>query len=566
MLDRKRIFLPVVLLIRFFIPEVESVSFNAYPYLYFDEKGNNASFPVREHIAPKGDKNLKSDHPYYLYNPKPGTYRVVEFYVHWCNICRHFSKHYVKYAQKVQQLVADKDLTVTFHAISCVPNKFICQNQAIPGYPLVKVFKPGDTKGVVMKHTEVKPIAILQKLGINVDGMNDEDDADLDEPTPGASSNGVVLSWWDALSNHVQGVRAMERQGHQANYRRTRENLKNDIHLAFDFAMRNNVYISEGDDPLSKSAKKALKAWFILMDRTLPPSWTDLHALLVQLIRNFRYVSKKEPYLIKFLDRYPPKALSNGGDPEWSLSCSQGVPGRGFTCGLWEMFHAVTVGSVDFNKNQVEDAALLAPETVAMTIRDFIEFFFSCEECRQNFIKMYDSCAFNRCKRLSNVTKLTGDEDSILEWEEVPLWLYEVHNAVNVRLMIEKATREKREPTRQNIIEAQWPARRECRPCWLEPDVNGMAKWNNTVVYRYLPLEYGQRDSAVVEFQRQLVEANSGPNEKDQSGGPGGPTVNESRFPHRFVLFVCIVGYASLTGSGNVYLRRTLFRKKVRTL
>lgn len=230
------------------------------------------------------------------------------------------------------------------------------------------------------------------------------------------------------------------------------------------------------------------------------------------------------------------------------------------------MFHAVTVGAVDYNRNQVEDANLVAPEAVAKIIRDFVEFFFSCEECRQNFLKMYDSCAFGRCDRLTKVTKLTGEKDTELEWQAVSLWLYEVHNAVNVRLMNEKATREKRVSTLQDVVDVQFPSMRECRPCWLEPDAKGNRKWNETAVFNYLKLEYGQRDSYIVEFQRQLQEANSAADNDNQKLRAVGPKIAASQVLHPIILFVCIIGYIGFGGCGNIYWRRAFFQRKLRTL
>lgn len=540
-----------------------AASINSYPYLYYDQKGLNSSFPVLDHIAPIGIKSLRNDRPDFLYNPPPASFRVVEFYIHWCNICRHFSKHYVKYSRKVLQIVAGMpDVAITFHAISCVPNRDLCRQQEIPGYPLFKVFKPGDLNGITMRHTEVKPTAILRQFKIGVDGIKD-DDTGGDEPAEGNVSQGKA-SWWRSLFiSYARVVEAPERQIQVLDNRRTREDLMNDVHLSFDFAMRNNVYIAAGDDTLSIEAKLALKEYFILLQRTLPSSWKDLKLLLEQLIRNFRYVSKKEPYLIKFLDKYPPKMLPDTGDPEWSLSCSRGEAGRGFTCGLWETFHAATVGVVYYNRNQVEDAALIAPEAVAKTIRDFIEFFFSCEECRQNFLKMYDTCAFNRCDRLAKKTSLTGDNVSELEWQAVSLWLHEVHNDVNVRLMKEAAARTKLVPTRQDALDAQWPSERNCRPCMLKPDKNGVRKWNETVLYSYLQLEYGQRrDSSAIELRRQLDEVNTANGEEDRRGQPGGLP----KLMHSCIFFVCVIGYVGQSWRGSSYLRRVLIKKKLRTM
>jgi hypothetical protein len=61
---------------------VQAVSYNSYPYLYYNEKNPNRTFPVQDHVAPRTNIQNKNDRPDFIYNPKPGEYRVVELYVH----------------------------------------------------------------------------------------------------------------------------------------------------------------------------------------------------------------------------------------------------------------------------------------------------------------------------------------------------------------------------------------------------------------------------------------------------------------------------------------------------
>jgi hypothetical protein len=60
------------------LPESSAVSIKTYPYLYEVNGNRTASAPVIEHIAPISEKKRWNDHPDFLYNPQPGTYRVVE--------------------------------------------------------------------------------------------------------------------------------------------------------------------------------------------------------------------------------------------------------------------------------------------------------------------------------------------------------------------------------------------------------------------------------------------------------------------------------------------------------
>jgi hypothetical protein len=265
--------------------------------------------------------------------------------------------------------------------------------------------------------------------------------------------------------------------------RRTREELISDIHLSFDFAMRDGVFSS--DEPMTEKAAKALKDWLLLLHKTLPAGW-KLHALLDQLIRDFSYITKHEAYLYRILDQFRPVSSV------WSPACSKGDPDAGYTCGLWELFHAMTVGVVDYNVMNHERKRI-ATGDAANTLRNYIENFFGCVECRNNFLAMYDSCAHDRCTRLQADAKgLVKDKQPV--WAQLSLWLFEAHNAVNVRLMKEKAGRENRETTLQDETDVLWPSKRDCLPCYKANNANEV-KWNRTNVYKWLLLEYGQRDS-----------------------------------------------------------------------
>jgi len=70
----------------------------------------------------------------------------------------------------------------------------------------------------------------------------------------------------------------------------------------------------------------------------------------------------------------------------------------------------------------------LPTETVARTLRDYIDNFFGCESCRQHFVVTFDHCGHDRCDRLKEEWS-----EREADWIQLPLWLYETHNAVNVR-------------------------------------------------------------------------------------------------------------------------------------
>lgn len=117
------------------------------------------------------------------------------------------------------------------------------------------------------------------------------------------------------------------------------------------------------------------------------------------------------------------------------------------------------------------------------SLRDYIEHFFGCYECKMNFMSMYDNCQFSGCDRLTESTAM----NAFRAWRELPLWLWEVHNDVNVRLMKERKTREKlADATEEEEQDARWPSKVDCPACW-----KGDGSWDERSIFKYLQKVYG---------------------------------------------------------------------------
>ncbi len=95
---------------------------------------------------------------------------------------------------------------------------------------------------------------------------------------------------------------------------------------------------------------------------------------------------------------------------------------------------------------------------------------------------MYDNCGHNHCNRLkSEITMSPADgSDSA---SELALWLWEVHNSVNTRLMTEAAQRQNREVTHEEQLASKFPTKRMCPGCWLDAN---MTRWDNRSVFHFL--------------------------------------------------------------------------------
>jgi thiol-disulfide isomerase/thioredoxin len=433
-------------------------------YLYLQEKPQDV-WPIDEYKAkPRRDKS--PDKPDFLYDPAYPYPRIIEYYAHWCGHCKHFKPKYIEFAQtllsRTQQLKGR--VIIETRAISCVPNKQICIDQQIKGYPTIKIYQAFSTNGTKFNSWELHPLQMIRLFKI------EEFEQDLEQDTVLDSQQ--VRSVLPAGARQKLRIAAPNNDNRQQETHfmgRTRKEIYHDAHLSFDFAMRTGIYTAEG--PLPKKPREVLYQFLKLLQKALPSS-VSLQPLVGDLIQHFDAVATSDANLTAVVAQHPPPM------PRWSKACTQ--HGTGYTCGLWELFHIITIGTVEWNSWATNDQMLKTPQ-VAESLRSYIEHFFQCDECRSNFLAEYDNCGYDRCNRLVDHTLKGGN---VREWMELPLWLYETHNGVNARLRRERfKIPEENEKTTE--IEVLWPPVENCKPCWLSS-----GRWEEEMVYRYLRLEY----------------------------------------------------------------------------
>uniref|UniRef100_A0A914C3Z0 Sulfhydryl oxidase n=1 Tax=Acrobeloides nanus TaxID=290746 RepID=A0A914C3Z0_9BILA len=101
---------------------------------------------------------------------------------------------------------------------------------------------------------------------------------------------------------------------------------------------------------------------------------------------------------------------------DWDHCRGSSAQFRGYTCGLWTTFHALTVRAF---KNSANDVSF-RPLSILHSIRDWVGEFFGCEHCRNHFLKM--------------TTKTFKMESQVRQSEDVFMYLWRAHNIVNARL------------------------------------------------------------------------------------------------------------------------------------
>lgn len=168
---------------------------------------------------------------------------------------------------------------------------------------------------------------------------------------------------------------------------------------------------------------------------------------------------------------YAPVYLSNSKD---YIGCRGSLPKyRGYTCGLWSLFHTLTV-------NAARKPGFEGPK-VLRAMHGYVKHFFGCTECTQHFQAMAER------NRLFDVK----------ENDKAVLWLWISHNEVNLRLAGD-VTEDPHYP------KIQFPSITRCAACRLP-----RGAWNLPAVYQYLQGVYGTESLRDVRRARSAAAAPS---------------------------------------------------------
>ncbi|XP_051166637.1 sulfhydryl oxidase 2-like isoform X2 [Leptopilina boulardi] len=150
------------------------------------------------------------------------------------------------------------------------------------------------------------------------------------------------------------------------------------------------------------------------------------------------------------------------GNLEWIGCRGSTSTYRGYPCGLWTMFHMLTV---NYANNNIDDVDY-DPAKVLRAMHGYVKHFFGCAECSQHFLEMS-----NRTK----IFDVKSEDESIL-------WLWRAHNEVNKRLAGDSTE----DPQHKKI---QYPAKNDCPLCRDENN-----NWIEQEILFYLKKKYQQND------------------------------------------------------------------------
>ncbi|XP_060933570.1 sulfhydryl oxidase 1 [Limanda limanda] len=160
----------------------------------------------------------------------------------------------------------------------------------------------------------------------------------------------------------------------------------------------------------------------------------------------------------------PDTALPEG--ERW-VGCQGSQPHfRRFPCGLWTLFHVLTV--------QAKKVGSSDPQEVLTAMRNYVHSFFGCRPCAEHFENMASEGL-----AMMNTSSLAV------------LWLWAKHNRVNNRL----AGALTEDP---NFPKIQWPSPEMCPSCHTVEE-DGDHRWNQETMLPFL-MSYFSSDSILTDY------------------------------------------------------------------
>jgi len=351
----------------------------------------------------------------------------VEFYAPWCPHCQHFAPTYGDLATQYKNASS-----VNFFAVNCEDHGDVCTANNVTGYPTIKAF---------VKHTSSKYGGDLTLGNLTSWIESSMTDNGIELPT---IEKVAPAPAWQHEKKTILSPSPVRRM---------------DLAAAVFNGLEQMVGQVANGGTMSEMKTQALINWLQRLS-TVPGLAAPLHPMISAasdgLATKVKGISKAA--LTSTLNSltfwgfaYGKKSITLRGDnQEWSACAG---PGHGYPCGLWQLLHTLTV----YSNGGKDDA-----QKVLLDIRQFIENFFPCDQCRSHFLQEMDG---------EVIRSMNSREDAVM-------WLWRTHNKVSKRLAPEWGISE-------DLV--VYPPVRACENCRkVSLSASQSWKWSDTKVLHFL--------------------------------------------------------------------------------
>lgn len=378
---------------------------------------------------------------------------LVEFYSHWCPACKAFQPDYKKIATHINSIVqeeyrswaGDEDnrpARLAVARIDCPENKKLCDDFEISKYPTMFLDKPVHFSSKTTNHLieiDAKP---RSKHGV-ISELEKKLGRSLAEPSI-HSDKALPIELGSGEENELEDRSKTGNKKESAFFQ-----IESDIIGA---TIESFEYLKSRPLLKGKSARKALISWLHLLKASHIDSNCRKGAQSALETLALSWPASADE--IKDLDSFKTVKICGPIDHHgWGNCLGSSKDSRGYTCGLWMLFHSLSV--------RMPETSKMAGQEWLDAIKEFIHFFFQCKDCAEHFLELTNE----------------ADAKSIVSKRDGILWLWKTHNRVNKRLSEELDKVGKGDPQFPHM---QWPMKNICSDC-----ANG-SSWNDEKVYLFL--------------------------------------------------------------------------------
>lgn len=435
---------------------------------------------------------------------------AIMFYSPNCGHCQHFAPTWAavwKAIEDVKRVKNDLLGGLRIGAVSCLAEPVVCRDEKVNSYPTLKAFGLAEGNGkvvVVRQQTEKKivdwltdkyteavaaaaaavPLAVTAvaaragqgSFSIDEDGQTRSTAASAN---PAANDNAAESKNTRTTS---QGPEEIEAQAKFSVGELKRARVE-DAFTSVRFALDHDVFL--GSKVLKEEGLVSLKDLLHVLSLLFPgKKRRGAFRGLLESVYPLEELSIEEweASLAVHLDALAPRVPATGVAGAVGAVATAGV-GRtkkeykwivctsaaGYTCGLWILFHLLTVKSAVRAESKAASysTSIISPPYVMKMIQGFVSHFFGCQDCRTHFLGAYEE----------GRARWEGGKE---EGKGVVWWVWWLHDKVNVRLG-----------------KRRWPTRKICRGCWKEGGKEGVGEeepeWE--AIYKAMVEEYDVHDT-----------------------------------------------------------------------
>ena len=321
------------------------------------------------------------------------TVHVIIFYAAWCPHCQRYKPHFIELAKEVMS--RSIAVPVKFYALSCGLYEAVCSTFDINGYPTILGWKTSADENAVTLNGANMPNLNAELLGEYLDlplatapqeEEDDYEDDEMDETTKMQKKEAKKAKQLKKVKE--EAMNATKLQLSNMEYESTYNERYHNAFVSLIQSIKTASRVIVSNHPHYQQVLIALQDFLQLVDWATPHRQWKIHSMIIpNLLQTLtKYSSSQhnnkdsmddwykifkneiETSLDKIRKRQDaillgsilpvkkrhqsmslgadaPLGLAKMVDLSWTTTCTHDQPAMGYTCGLWELFHIISIGA-----------------------------------------------------------------------------------------------------------------------------------------------------------------------------------------------------------------------------